>query len=162
MRLTTLSAYLSSSRSLVSSHSSSPPKSRGFNGQTCWNNMCVALSYGQEALLTTFLQVNTQTPVVKRPSHFVSLNEGLSRGRVKAIRPCSSPSSSPRPHTPDTSRTSESKDAEDDSDGLGIWSLREFPTPRASPGRYLSPLPPRTAIILPSKRQRLESDDGSG
>ncbi|EUC40670.1 hypothetical protein COCMIDRAFT_55728, partial [Bipolaris oryzae ATCC 44560] len=33
--------------------------------------------------------VHAQTPIVKRPSHFVFLNEGLSRGRVKVVKPSS-------------------------------------------------------------------------
>lgn len=98
---------------------------------------------------------------MKRPSHFVSLNEGISRGRVEVAKQSSSLSSLPQSQTHESAHTLEGKDGGDDSDEIGLWNVRGNPTPHASPSRNLSPLPPRTDIVLPSKRRRLESNDSS-
>jgi hypothetical protein len=106
-------------------------------------------------------QVKRRHPFIKRPAHYQSVVDGLSRGHVQIV--CTTTSSSPPPYihrqaTDSTGRDIEgqagSNDTQETSSGqqqLGeVWSLPATP-PRPIPCRTSTSSPLPRNIILPSK-----------
>ncbi|KAF2849417.1 hypothetical protein T440DRAFT_126209 [Plenodomus tracheiphilus IPT5] len=87
--------------------------------------------------------------MVKRPSHYVSLNEGLSRGRVRVVDAGASSPPPPymREETPDQMDEEELNDQGED--GSPPSYLPVTPRGHSSFGRNSSPLP--IPFVLPSK-----------
>jgi hypothetical protein len=78
-------------------------------------------------------QVQTSAAVVKRPAHYQTLNEGISRGRVTLVRSSSSPSPPDRYSTTARKRTMEWLEADDDSTLDGSIPANRQPSVSNSP-----------------------------